>query len=330
MELSSHGLDQGRVAGLGLDVAVMTNLGRDHLDYHGDLASYLAAKARIIDHLRPGHGTGGTGRPGVLVVNGADPAFAGLDAGDRTVVRFRAEPGPVVAGCDLQVLAADLDLDGIHLELDWRGRALEVRSPLVGRFNAANLTAALAAGLALELDPPACCEALAGLDQVPGRMERIDLPGGGLAVVDYAHTPDALAAVLHTCGELATGNVLAVFGCGGDRDRGKRPLMGAVAAAAADRTWITSDNPRSEDPAAICADVLAGYEETTGRRSRSVAVIVDRREGIRAAIAAAGRGDIVVVAGKGHEDYQLVGDRVLDLDDRRIVREWIGETGHGD
>ncbi|MBE0566659.1 MAG: UDP-N-acetylmuramoyl-L-alanyl-D-glutamate--2,6-diaminopimelate ligase, partial [Krumholzibacteria bacterium] len=159
--------------------------------------------------------------------------------------------------------------------------------------------------------------------QVPGRVERFDLPGGALAVVDYAHTPDAVAAVLRTCDELSTGRLLVVFGCGGDRDRGKRPLMGRAAALGADLAWITSDNPRSEDPAAICAEIEAGFLAAGPRRAGRPTVVVDRREAIEAALAAAGRGDVVVIAGKGHEDYQIVGAERRRFDDREVVRAWL-------
>ena len=317
LEISSHALDQARVAGLELDVAVMTNLGRDHLDYHGDTGRYLAAKARIVEHLRPGSGT--------LVLNAGDPLLAGLEAPGRQVIRFAA--GPEVAA-DLRVTAAELDPTGTRLRLDWRGQTLELASPLVGRFNVENLAAALAAGLALDLPAADCLEALASVAQVPGRLERFDLPAGAMAVVDYAHTHDALAAVLATCDELSDGRLLVVFGCGGDRDRGKRPLMGAVAARAADVVWITSDNPRSEDPAAICAEILGGFNEVAEPRATESYVVEDRRAAIEAALSAAGSGDVVVIAGKGHEDYQLVGDQVLDLDDGRVARNWIeGRAG---
>ncbi|RKZ20064.1 UDP-N-acetylmuramoyl-L-alanyl-D-glutamate--2,6-diaminopimelate ligase [bacterium] len=315
LEISSHALDQQRVAGLELDVAVMTNLGRDHLDYHGDAAAYLAAKTLITGRLRP--------EQGVLVVNGNDPALAGITAGDHQVVRFSTNP-EVCA--DLRVLHAELDLRGSRLELDWRGRTLELTSPLVGRFNVENLAAALAAGLALGYPADSCVEALAAVRQVPGRLEQFALPSGALAVVDYAHTHDALAAVLSTCDELSAGRILLVFGCGGDRDRGKRVLMGEVAAQAADLAWITSDNPRSEDPASICAGIVAGFDAVKAPRAEARQVVVDRTMAIRAALAASRPSDVVVVAGKGHEDYQLVGERVLDLDDRRIVRDWLREV----
>lgn len=322
MELSSHALDQQRAAGLGLDVAVLTNLGRDHLDYHPDLAAYLAAKARIMDLLRVGTAGHGMGRPGVVVLNADDPHLARLPVGGRHTIRFSARPQTAVAA-DLRVQRAELDLKGIRLHLDWRGRTLRLTSPLVGRFNVENLTAALAAGLGLGLEPEACAGALAGVDQVPGRVERFELPCGGIGIVDYAHTHDALAAVLEACAELTTQRLLLVFGCGGDRDRGKRPLMAAVAARHSDLVWITSDNPRHEDPEAICAEIRAGYEAVTDPRATACEVIVDRRTAIEAALAAATAGDIVVVAGKGHEDYQLVGDDVLELDDRRIISTWV-------
>jgi UDP-N-acetylmuramoyl-L-alanyl-D-glutamate--2,6-diaminopimelate ligase len=320
MELSSHALEQQRAGDLALDVAVMTNLGRDHLDYHGDMASYLAAKALIIDLLRD---RPGRGKPaGIAVINAGDPAIAGVDTTGVEAVRFAVSgaPGPV----DLQVTAAQLDLTGTRLRLDWRGRRLDLQSPLVGRFNVENLAGALAAGLALGFAPDACMEALARLDQVPGRMERFVLPNGALAVVDYAHTHDALAAVLHAADEIRRGRLVAVFGCGGDRDRGKRPLMGEVAATASDVAWITSDNPRSEPPAAICDEIVTGFDAAATRRAAVRHVVVDRREAIESALDDARDGDVVVVAGKGHEDYQIVGADVRHFDDREVIRQWIG------
>ncbi len=341
LEVSSHALDQDRAAGLQLDAAIMTNLGRDHLDYHADMADYLRAKARIAELLRPASDD----RPaGALVINAADPQLVRVATEGRRVVRFATQtPAPeLTAPVDLQVTGSRLDLDGTDLTLDWRGRELTLRSRLVGRYNVENLTAALAAGLALGFAPEDCAAALADVDQVPGRLERLPLPCGGIAVVDYAHTHDALAAVLAACRELTDGRLLVVFGCGGDRDRGKRPLMGAVGARDADMVWITSDNPRSEDPAAICAEIEAGARAESAPRARSIEVVVDRRRAIGAALAAAGAGDVVVIAGKGHEDYQIIGDRRLDFDDRQAVRDWVSSTeadgggitepeqGHGD
>ena len=331
MELSSHGLDQERTAGLGLDVAVMTNIGRDHLDYHHNPEDYLAAKASIMKLLRPGREKEGTGRPGVLVINNDDPQLAGLDTSGVETIRFSCRPdNGETPPADLRVLAAHLELEGTRLELDWRGQGLKIDSPLVGRFNVENLTAALAAGMALGLDGADCATALGGVPQVPGRLERFVLPNGGLAVVDYAHTHDALAAVLRGCDELNDHRLLVVFGCGGDRDRGKRPLMGRVAAQESDLAWITSDNPRSEEPGGICRDIIAGFDEVPDPRAVGREMVIDRTQAIERALASAEPGDIVVVAGKGHEDYQLIGGRVIDLDDRVIITEWMKRNpAHG-
>jgi UDP-N-acetylmuramoyl-L-alanyl-D-glutamate--2,6-diaminopimelate ligase len=326
MEISSHALDQERPGELALDVAVLTNLGRDHLDYHGDMASYLAAKARILELLAPAERRGKP--PGTAVINAGDAALAGLAVAEGPVVRYATDAA--TGTVDLSLREADLKLQGTRLELDWRGRRLTVTSPLVGRFNVENLTAALAAGLALGHEPGACVEALATLEQVPGRLERFVLPSGALAVVDYAHTHDALAAVLGACRELTGRRLMAVFGCGGDRDRGKRPLMGEVVAELADRAWITSDNPRSEEPAAICAAIAEGFDAAPSPRAHRRDIVIDRTAAIAAALAEAAEGDVVVVAGKGHEDYQIVGDRILHLDDREIIRDWIAREGGHD
>jgi len=324
LELSSHALDQERVADLALDVAVLTNLSRDHLDYHRDLDAYLQAKARILELVRPARLR--KKPPGAVALNAAAPAFAALDLQDLHVVRYAVNAvsgsvGPV----DLQVTRSRLGLDGTRLSLIHDGAEVELSSPLVGRFNVENLTAALAAGLALGLPAADCARALAGVAQVPGRLERMALPSGALAVVDYAHTPEALAAVLAACRELTGGRLLAVFGCGGDRDRGKRPLMGAAAARGADLAWITSDNPRGEDPQAICDAVEAGFLAEPAGRARAYHKVLDRATAVGEALAAAGPGDIVVVAGKGHEDYQIVGAQRRHLDDRELVRDWIAE-----
>jgi UDP-N-acetylmuramoyl-L-alanyl-D-glutamate--2,6-diaminopimelate ligase len=325
MELSSHALDQERPGDLALDVAVMTNLGRDHLDYHPDMAAYLAAKARILDLVADGPRRGKVA--GVAVVNAADAYLSTLDLAGRQTVRFATTSPPAGhAPADLQVVGADLALAGTTLHCRWRGDDLVLHSPLVGRFNVENLTAALASGLALGYPAEACLAALAEVAQVPGRMERFTLPSGALAVVDYAHTHDALAAVLGACDELQPRRLAVVFGCGGDRDRGKRPLMAGVAARGADDVWITSDNPRSEDPQAICQEIVAGYDAVDDARATRREVVIDRQAAIEAALAAAVEGDIVVIAGKGHEDYQLIGDEVRHLDDRQIVRDWIAEA----
>ncbi len=325
LEISSHALDQRRAADLALDVAVLTNLSRDHLDYHRDFASYLEAKARIFDLIREGIRRGK--REGVAAINADDPAFADLDTAGLPVLRYATGWRGAARDVDLRVAGAELGRDGTLLELDFRGRTLKVSSPLVGRFNVENLTAALAAGLALDLPADVCCEALSRAGQVPGRMEPFRLPGGGLAVVDYAHTPDALEAVLKSCRELTDRRLLTVFGCGGDRDRGKRPQMGAVAAREADATWITSDNPRGEDPESICAEIAEGYRDEVGEGGPAARVEVDRTAAITGALAATEAGDTLVIAGKGHEDYQLVAGRRLDLDDRALVRDWIGGEG---
>jgi UDP-N-acetylmuramoyl-L-alanyl-D-glutamate--2,6-diaminopimelate ligase len=322
MELSSHALDQERTAGLDLSVAVLTNIGRDHLDYHEDIPQYLAAKARILSLLV-------TDAP--VVINAADEHLASIDTSGHPVFSFDPRPGAGAAGsADLVLTQASLGLSGSRLALDFRGDTHVLESPLVGRFNVENLMAAFNAGVALGFGPQNVCEALSGVDQVPGRLERFILPGGGLAVVDYAHTHDALAAVLNACDELSRGRLSVVFGCGGDRDKGKRPLMGQVAALQADVAWITSDNPRTENPASICREIADGFRSVKDPRAVAVAVIEDRTEAIRAALDDAGEGDVVVVAGKGHEDYQLVGDQVLELDDRQIVRRWIGEKSTDD
>jgi UDP-N-acetylmuramoyl-L-alanyl-D-glutamate--2,6-diaminopimelate ligase len=322
MEISSHALDQRRTAGLELDVAVLTNLGRDHLDYHHDLEQYLRAKARIRDLLRPAR----DGRAaGAVVINRQDEQLRTVDLSGCRSVGFAADPRLPAHGADLCVTAASLRLDGTHLDLQWQGRSLALDSPLVGRFNVENLTAALGAGLAMGYEPDACCAALAAVPQVPGRLERLPLPGGAIAVVDYAHTHDALAAVLGACRELTGGRLLTVFGCGGDRDRGKRPLMGAVVARDADLAWITSDNPRSEDPASICAQIAEGFATEPHPRARVGRVVIDRRSAIHEALEAARPEDIVIVAGKGHEDYQLIGGRRLDFDDRQVIRDWLRE-----
>ncbi|PID81529.1 UDP-N-acetylmuramoyl-L-alanyl-D-glutamate--2,6-diaminopimelate ligase [bacterium DOLZORAL124_64_63] len=319
MEISSHALDQGRTAGLQLGVAILTNLGRDHLDYHADMADYLRAKARILDLLRPG---------AAVVLNRADSHLATLDLKGRPCVGFDARPGAAPRQeRDVALRRAHLGLDGTRLELTHAGRELTLESPLVGTFNVENLLAAFAAGVALGHGPEQVARALAGVRQVPGRMERFLLPSGGMAVVDYAHTHDALEAVLGACDTLSDGRLLVVFGCGGDRDRGKRPLMAQATARHADGVWITSDNPRSEDPGTICEDIAAAYRKVTDARADRMEMIVDRTAAIEDALAAAGAGDIVVVAGKGHEDYQLVGDRVLHLDDREIIRHWIRRQG---
>jgi UDP-N-acetylmuramoyl-L-alanyl-D-glutamate--2,6-diaminopimelate ligase len=322
LEVSSHALDQERVAGLSFRAAGFTNLGRDHLDYHPDLAAYFAAKRRLFDELlAPG---------GVAVVNAADAHGARLASDLAAAGRRVWRTG--VPGAEIAARVARSGMDGLELVLSTPRGELRVRSPLVGAHNVENL--AVAAGLALALDlPPAAVEAgLSASRGAPGRLERID--GRGVAAfVDYAHTPDSLAAACAALRALSPRRLLVVFGCGGDRDRGKRPLMGRAAGLAADLVVATSDNPRTEDPDAILAEVVPGIVEAGLPRlseadaragARGFAVVADRRAAIALALGAARPGDAVLIAGKGHEDYQIVGTEKRHLDDRKEARRGLG------
>jgi UDP-N-acetylmuramoyl-L-alanyl-D-glutamate--2,6-diaminopimelate ligase len=311
MEASSHGLDQRRLDGVRLSAGAFLNLGRDHLDYHPSVEDYLAAKLRLWELLPAG---------APIVVN-RDEAYAGeaelaAQAGGHRVI------GIGRGGDRLKLIEVAREGFSQRLKLQVDGAPAEVVLPLVGDFMAGN--ALVAAGLAMATgeDAQAAVAAIAGLKGVPGRLDRVGEHRGGLVVVDYAHKPDALAAVLKTLRPYATGKLICVFGCGGDRDKGKRPLMGAIAAEAADIAIVTDDNPRSEDPAAIRAEVLAA---APGRLRE----IGDRSEAIAAGVAALGAGDVLVVAGKGHESGQIIGDRTLPFSDHEVVRAAIAAAGGG-
>ena len=309
MEVSSHALDQGRVNGVRFAVAVLTNLTRDHLDYHGTPENYAAAKRRLFCEHRPAH----------AVLN-LDDTFGRTLAADlnspQTVIAYGLGPRPVhmdrwVWGDELELTPAVLRL---HIRSSWGDG--ELQAGLLGRFNASNLLAALAVLLALDLPLSTALARLSRAMTVPGRMERLaGGPNQPLAVIDYAHTPHALEQALRALREHGEGRLWCVFGCGGDRDTGKRPLMGAIAERWADRVTITDDNPRNEEPQRIVHDIQGGM-----RQPEAATVIRDRREAIAHTLAEAAPGDIVLIAGKGHEDYQIVGTERLPFSDRDVAR----------
>lgn len=308
MEVSSHGLEQGRVGGVNFDVAVFTNLSRDHLDYHGDMASYGQAKARLF------------AQPGLrfAVING-DDGFGHqlLDAIPASVESLVYSLGDDVFEQDsLRGEISRQDRDGLSIKVSGPWGKGEIKSKLLGRFNASNLLAVLAVMLLKGMELPAALSRLSKLNTVPGRVERF---GGGtqqpLVVVDYAHTPDALQQVLLTLREHCQAQLWCVFGCGGDRDRGKRAEMGAIAAEFADQVLVTDDNPRHEDADVIVADILAGIDVD------HVVVMRDRAAAIQHAVQSAAADDVVLVAGKGHEDYQQVGDQRLPFSDAEQVQQ---------
>lgn len=312
MEASSHALAQRRTWGLACDAAVFTNLTQDHLDFHGTMEAYLDAKLMLFDGRN-----GGAGKRTSAVVNADDPAaprvLAAAQRGGLAARTFGT-----AAGADVRLAAVEPRPGGLALRLVAAGTERAFTLPMLGRFNAHNAAGAFTAAAALGVDAEAGARALAAFAGVPGRLERVDGGRDVVVVVDYAHTPDALARALAACREHAPGRVLCVFGCGGDRDRGKRPQMGAIAARLADRAWVTNDNPRSEDPAAIAREIVAGAP------GAGLATILDRREAIAAALAAARPGDVVLVAGKGHEATQTIGAQVLPFDDRAVARELLG------
>jgi UDP-N-acetylmuramoyl-L-alanyl-D-glutamate--2,6-diaminopimelate ligase len=308
VEVSSHALALDRLEGCRFDVAVFTNLTRDHLDFHRDMEDYFGAKKLLFGLRKPG-------------------ASAIINAGDVYGARLAREIAPPVVTFSSGSGAADVraedvrcDLSGTALSVAHASGTFSVASPLLGRFNAENLLAASAAGLALGMSGPDIASALATVRRVPGRLEPVEAGQPYSILVDYAHTEDALRRLLGAVRELTDRKILLVFGCGGDRDRGKRAPMGEVAGRLADIPIATSDNPRSEDPEAILDQVEEGLKAAGARKYLRVA---DRREAIRQALELANTGTVVVIAGKGHEATQVIGDRELPFDDRLVAAELV-------
>ena len=336
-EVSSHALALRRAYGTRFACSVFTNLTPDHLDFHRTMEEYGRAKSRLFRREERGPEE----PPALAVINDDDPAASEMVRGssDR-VIRFGSTPAADVWPEDLRTTPA-----GIRLRIRYREEArlrpplralersrpdqpesagaCEVESPLLGTFQAGNLLAAFGAGFALGLEPEAVAEGLARLRGVPGRMERVDGGGSGPVVVDYAHTPDALARACASLRPFTPGRLLLVFGCGGDRDRGKRPLMGEAAARGADLIFLTDDNPRSEDPASIRAQARGPLEALGAHYVEEG----DRRAAIRSALEASIPGDTVLIAGKGHETVQVRGDRSVPFDDRATARSILRELG---
>jgi UDP-N-acetylmuramoyl-L-alanyl-D-glutamate--2,6-diaminopimelate ligase len=302
-EASSHGLDQYRLDGVALSAAAFTNLTRDHLDYHGDMESYWQAKRRLFSELLPDWGT---------AVFNADSEQA------EDLLKLAQERGLNTisfgnAGADIQILKAVPAAAGQEITLSVAGRRHDLLLPLAGDFQVSNVACALGLAIATGADPDRATATLATLEGVPGRLQLVAQNAKGAAVyVDYAHTPDGLETALRALRPHTQGRLIALFGCGGDRDAGKRPMMGAIAARLSDYPIVTDDNPRTEDAASIRAQVMAGCPNAEE--------IGDRRTAIRAAIAMAGAGDVVVLAGKGHESGQIVGKTVLPFDDAEEAR----------
>jgi UDP-N-acetylmuramoyl-L-alanyl-D-glutamate--2,6-diaminopimelate ligase len=301
MEVSSHSLDQRRVEGLEFDVAVFTNLTRDHLDYHGTMEKYLQAKALLLEYLKP---------DGTAVINADAPEWKALGPTPRSLTFG------VHATADVRARDVRFTAEGSAWRLETPAGAADIRLPLIGDVNVENALAAAAAALALGRRPDVIAQRLGTIPQVAGRLEIIST--NPTILRDYAHTPDALERSLRTARGFTRGKLIVVFGCGGDRDKGKRPLMGTIAEQGADCAIVTSDNPRTEDPDAIIDDIEAGMQRARHER------ITDRLRAIRRAIEIARDGDIVLLAGKGHETYQVRGTTSYPFDEKEIVKDLTG------
>ncbi len=322
MEVSSHAVVQGRVLGVDFDIGVFTNIGHDHLDFHGTFENYLAAKASFFESLGAGRSPKGLTRTAVINL---DQPHAG-----HIISRTRADVVTYGITSDADVRAEDVKLlphGASFVACTPAGRA-EVRLKLTGVFNVYNALAAIACGIAAGAGLDEAKAGVEGVTGVPGRFETIDEGQPFAVVVDFAHTPDSLENVLKAARGLGKGGMTVVFGCGGDRDRTKRPIMGEIAARLADHVIITSDNPRSEDPESICREIEDGVLRV--RRPREgYEVIVSRADAIKRALSLAREGDVVVIAGKGHETYQIFRDRTIHFDDREVARDYLRERMAG-
>jgi UDP-N-acetylmuramoyl-L-alanyl-D-glutamate--2,6-diaminopimelate ligase len=311
-EVSSHALALGRVYGFHFHTAVFTNLTRDHLDFHQTMEEYAAAKRMLFF---PENAPA----PRWAVLNRDDAASAAM-ANGRSQVLWYGLSG------EAQLRAENIrtGFDGLRFDLCYEGARQPIESALAGRINVLNILAASGAALSYGMNPAAIARGVAALKAVPGRFERIDCGQPFLVAVDYAHTDDALRNVIQVAREMTKGRVITLFGCGGDRDRAKRPLMGMAAGELSDFVVLTSDNPRSEDPLDIINDALVGL----GRFDTPHIAEPDRAKAIRRALEEARRGDVVLIAGKGHEPYQVLKDRTIHFDDRETAREILGDLGY--
>jgi UDP-N-acetylmuramoyl-L-alanyl-D-glutamate--2,6-diaminopimelate ligase len=325
-EVSSIGLAEGRVDALSFRACMFTNLGRDHLDYHGSIEAYFAAKLRLFTEILPRSKRANT----VAIVRGDDPfGQRVLEAVNGSKISFGMD-----RLLDVHPEKFDADLAGVRATLSVLGRKIEIESPLIGEINLLNILGAAALSAALGVEMAAVADGVRRCPGAPGRLEVVPAKTGVTVLVDYAHKPDALEAVLKALRGLGAGKIICVFGCGGDRDRGKRPIMGELAGRLSDIPVLTSDNPRSEDPMAIIAEVekgllAAGRARTTDASSGGYIIEPDRRAAIGIALRIATAGDAVLIAGKGHEDYQLVAGHTLPFDDRVVVREIAAELARG-
>jgi UDP-N-acetylmuramoyl-L-alanyl-D-glutamate--2,6-diaminopimelate ligase len=332
-EVSSHALDLGRVEDADFDIAVFTNLSQDHLDYHLTMERYYEAKRRFFQDLLP---KSHKRNPYGAIINGDDPWGRRLvEEVQGKALTFGLEGKPDVSADNFEIT-----LEGIHTDLHIPSESLRITSPLIGRFNLYNILTAVAAAFAVGIPSAAIEQGISRMKGVPGRMEKVSRPVEPHVFVDYAHTDDALSKAIENLSGFGGNRIITVFGCGGDRDRGKRPLMGSVAAMLSDVVIVTSDNPRSEDPLAIIDQIEAGIRREDIRKvalpeleipasDKIYCIIPDRRTAIEAAILTARPDDIVLIAGKGHEDYQIIGKERFFFDDRIVARESLQKRSEG-
>jgi len=324
-EVSSHAVDLKRVDGCDFDLGIFTNLTRDHLDYHLTMENYFQAKKRFFAEILPGSRKMHSHK---MVINADDPW------GQRILreVSMPALAYGIESDCVIKAVNHELSLDGIETEINLAGDTVFIKSPLIGKFNLYNILAAMGAAFILQIPAEVMKRGIETLSHVPGRLESVAAAAGVNIFVDYAHTDDALRRVLQNLNELKKKKIITVFGCGGNRDKGKRPLMGEAAVIYSDVTIVTSDNPRLEDPLAIIADIEEGIDGGKFKKVESAClkfngekklytVIPDRKKAIEAAIHLAEKGDIILIAGKGHEDYQILGAEKVPFDDRVVARQ---------
>lgn len=319
MEVSSHSVDQKRIHGIAFDVGIFTNISRDHLNYHGSFENYLQAKKSFVDSLDAGV----DGRRGSFAYNYDDRLVR--DAGNS----FQGEKTGfgMKEGADIKAVNVRADLRGTSMDVLTPGGSTEIKLNLLGMFSVYNALAAASAAFLLGVGTENIKKGLEKVDNVPGRFQVVSRPDEPVVVVDYAHTPDALENILSFCRELEPRRIITVFGCGGDRDRGKRPMMGEIASRFSDSVYVTNDNPRTENPQSIIDEIVGGIDS----KICSVTVIPDRREAIRKGVAEAEAGDLVLVAGKGHEEVQVIQGERLEFSDLKEARRALtlerGDSG---